>query len=110
MIRQLSEISPIITSHAVGLKKVLLSNAEAESGLTQIAVTELKAGEIAKAHVHEDMEEAFFVLEGELEARINNEISTCKHGCFIFVHKGTSHEIKAITDVRFMTIGCEIRD
>lgn len=110
MIRHLNDIIPIITSHAVGLKKVLLSNAEAESGLTQIALTELKAGEIVKVHVHEDMEEAFFVLEGELEAKINNEISTCKSGCFIFVPKGTSHEIKAITDVRFMTIGCEIRD
>lgn len=109
MIRQLSEISPIITSHAVGLKKVLLSNAEAESGLTQIAVTELKAGEIAEAHVHEDMEEAFFILEGEIEATLNNSPSVCKGGDFIFIEKGIKHEMSAITDVKFMTIGCEIK-
>ena len=47
MKRSLQDIAPIITSHAVGQKRVLLSKAESGCGLTQIAVTDLSAGEAA---------------------------------------------------------------
>ena len=45
MLKHLNDIEPVATSHGVGLKRVLLSKAETEAGLTQIAVTRLKAGE-----------------------------------------------------------------
>ncbi len=108
MIRKLSDIHPIPTSHGVGQKRVLLSSSESGCSLTQIAVTELKQGEIATAHVHPDMQEAFYVIEGQLEINLDGQKTTCQKDTFVYVDKCTSHEIKALTDSRLMTIGCVI--
>lgn len=108
MIRHLNDISPILTSHGVGQKRVLLSSSEAGCSLTQIAVTTLKEGEIATAHIHPDMQEAFYVLEGEIDVVLDGKHTSCNKDAFVYVEKCTSHEIKAITDCRIMTIGCVI--
>lgn len=83
-------------------------SARKESGcaITQIAITDLKAGEVAKAHVHEDMQEGFYVMSGELDMVLDGIIEHCKAEDFVWVHCGTRHELRAQTDVRVMTIGC----
>ena len=63
MIRSLNDIEPINTSHGAGKKRVLLASNESGCSLTQIAVTDLAAGEVATAHVHPDMQEGFYVLD-----------------------------------------------
>ena len=108
MIRNLNDISPILTSHGVGQKRVLLSSSEAGCSLTQIAVTTLKEGEIATAHIHPDMQEAFYVLEGDMEVILDGKPTLCNKDTFVYVEKCTSHEMRAITDCRIMTIGCVI--
>ena len=118
MKRSLSDIQPIITSHAVGQKRVLLSKDEAGCGLTQIAVTDLSAGEVALAHIHPDMQEGFYVLDGDLDVTLNvdstgsptDNLLHCHKDDFVYVEYGTAHELRAITDVRVMTIGCEIKE
>lgn len=109
MKRSLNNIVPIPTSHNAGMKRVLLAANESDCPITQIAITDLKAGEIAEAHVHEDMQEGFYVLSGELDIVLDGEIEHCKAEDFVYVKCGTSHELRAITDVRVMTIGCESR-
>ena len=108
MIRKLDDISPILTSHGVGQKRVLLSSNESGCYLTQIAVTSLKEGEIATAHIHPDMQEAFFVLDGEIDVALDGKHTIITKDTFVYVEKCTSHEMKAITDCRIMTIGCVI--
>lgn len=108
MRRSLKNISPVITSHAVGEKRVLLSRDESGCDLTQIAVTDLQAGETALAHIHPDMQEGFYVLEGELDVMLNDEVLHCHKDDFVYVENGTAHELHAITKVRVMTLGCEI--
>lgn len=108
MIRQLSEVIPVITSHGVGQKRILLSSIESGCSLTQIAVTELKAGEVATAHVHSDMQEAFFILEGELKAILDDKEEILHQETFVYVERCTNHEFMALADCRIMTIGCEI--
>ncbi|MDY5632938.1 MAG: type I phosphomannose isomerase catalytic subunit [Bacteroidaceae bacterium] len=108
MIRHLSDIIPVPTSHSVGLKRILLAASESGCSLTQIAITELKAGEIATAHVHPDMQEAFYVLAGELEMCLNGEKTTCRAEDFVLVEKCVNHELMAITDVRILTVGCVV--
>ena len=108
MIRNLNDISPVLTSHGVGQKRVLLSSSEAGCSLTQIAVTTLMEGEIAVAHIHPDMQEAFYVMEGEMEVVLDGKHTLCNKDTFVYVEKCTSHEMKAITDCRIMTIGCVI--
>ena len=110
MYRSLRDIPAVITSHAVGQKRVLLSKEETGCCLTQIAVTDLSAGEIALAHIHPDMQEGFYVLEGDLDVMLNGEVSHCHKDDFVYVENGTAHELRAITAVRVMTIGCEIKE
>jgi mannose-6-phosphate isomerase len=108
VIRHLADITPVTTSHGVGQKRVLLSSNESGCSLTQIAVTELKAGEIAAAHVHPDMQEGFYVLDGELEVYLDGIKTICSRDTFVYVEKCTSHEMRALTNSRIMTIGCVI--
>lgn len=108
MKRSLSDIPVINTSHNVGEKRVLLAANESGCSLTQIAITDLKKGEIASAHIHPDMQEGFYVLSGELEVKLDGKSEICKEEDFIYVTSGTIHEIKALTDVRIMTIGCVV--
>lgn len=108
MKRSLKDIKPTVTSHEVGLKRVLLAANESGCSLTQIAVTELKAGEIAAAHIHPDMQEAFFVMEGDLDVTLDEQVTHCHKDDFVYVPSCTSHELKAITDVKVMTLGCVV--
>lgn len=96
------------SSHKVGMKRVLLAAEESGCAITQIAITNLKAGEMAQAHVHEDMQEGFFVMSGKLDILLGGELMHCKEGDFVWVKYSISHELRAITDVRVLTIGCKL--
>lgn len=104
----LCDIQAVKTSHDVGEKRVFVAANESGCSLTQIAVTDLKAGEVAVAHIHPDMQEGFFVLSGEIDVTLDGIIEHCKAEDFVYVQSGTAHELKAITDVRILTIGCVI--
>ena len=106
MKKSLEYIQPIPTSHNAGLKRVLLSAKESGCAITQIAVTDLKAGEVAAAHTHADMQEGFYVLSGVLDIVLEGATEHCLEEDFVWVPCGISHELRAITDVRVMTIGC----
>ena len=108
MKRSLNDITPVATSHNAGMKRVLLSAQESGCGITQIAITDLKAGEVAEAHTHADMQEGFYVLSGELDIVLDGITEHCQAEDFVYVKCGTSHELRAVTDVRVMTIGCEV--
>lgn len=108
MKRSLTEIQPIPSSHKVGLKRVLLAAEESGCSITQIAVTDLKAGEVAETHVHEDMMEGFYVMNGELDMVLDGEVEHSKEEDFVWVECGVCHELRAVTDVRMMTIECTL--
>ena len=109
MMRSLNDITPVATSHNAGMKRVLLPAQESGCGITQIAITDLKAGEVAEAHAHADMQEGFYVLSGELDIVLDGVIEHCQAEDFVYVKCGTSHELRAVTNVRVMTIGCEVK-
>ena len=107
MKRTLEKIKPVSTSHKVGMKRVLLGADESDCAITQIAITDLRAGDVAEVHVHEDMQEGFYVLSGILDIVLGEDTEHCMEDDFVYVKRGMSHELRAITDVRVMTIGCE---
>ena len=72
---------------------MLLSKSKAGCGLTQIAVIYLSAGEVALAHIHPDMQEGFYVLEGDLDVTLNGETLHCHKEDFVYVECGTAHEL-----------------
>jgi len=51
----------------------------------------LQPGQDFTAHYHNFMEENFFILEGELEIHIDEEIFQCKEGDFIHVDPKKVH-------------------
>lgn len=50
--KKLIDIHPTVTTHHIGKKYILLTSEETNTDLTQIAVTQLKAGETAEEHLH----------------------------------------------------------
>ena len=108
MQRHLHDISPLSTSYEMGLKRVLLSANESGCSITQIAVLELKAGERSAQHIHPDLQDAFFILDGEIDITIDGQVHHCQKEDFIFVEHLKAYELHAITDVRMLAMGCVI--
>lgn len=108
MKRSLNDVLPVPSSHKVGLKRVLLAAEESSCTITQIAVTDLRAGEVAHAHIHSDKQEGFYVMSGSLDITLDGDTLNCSKDDFVWVESGTSHELRAVTDVRMMTIGCAV--
>lgn len=109
-IKRLSDILPQLTNHKVGLKRVLVSQEEMVSDITQIAVTVLRAGEETERHCHPTMEEFFFFQSGRLVLTVEEETRICGPGDFVMVGCGERHQLKAIEDTELLTIGCAIKD
>lgn len=104
--KKLSAIIPQLTSHNVGLKRVLVCNDETESDITQIAVTTLRAGEKIDKHRHESMEECFLFVKGKATLTVEDKKLNCTNGDFVAVRCGEAHHLKTIEDTELITIGC----
>lgn len=105
IIRLLSETQPQPTAHQIGLKQVLLANDETPSSITQISVTTLREGEQVEEHVHKTMDEHYLFLSGEGCFVLNGEEIECKEGLFLLVPAGTPHCMRAVTELKCITIG-----
>lgn len=108
--KNLSDIIPQLTSHGCGEKRVLMGKDDTDTDMTQVAVTRLKAGECVEEHAHDTMEEMFFVLEGEMRMTIDGHETACTENDFIHIKAGTRHGLKAMSDVRLMTVGCAVKE
>ena len=108
MKRNLHDTPQLSTSYEMGLKRVLLSANESGCSITQVAVIELKAGEHSAKHIHPDLQDLFFILEGEIDITIDDKIHHCGKEDFVFVEHLKSYELHAITDVRMLAMGCVI--
>ena len=109
MKKKIIDIIPISTTHDIGEKWILLNNQETSTPLTQIAVTRLKAGEMAKAHLHPTMEEFFLFQKGDAIMTVGKKQIMCSCGDFISIPASTLHSLKATTDIEIITIGCVIK-
>lgn len=106
--KNIKELPIITTTHGVGEKRVLLNSQETSTPLTQITVTRLKAGEMAKEHLHPTMEEFFLFQKGDAIMTVGEEQIACSSGDFISIPANTPHALKAITDIEIITIGCAV--
>lgn len=108
MKRSIKDIQALGTSYEMGLKRVLLSSNESGCSITQVAVLELKAGERSAKHIHPDLQDLFFILDGEIDITIDGTVHHCGKEDFVFVEHLKSYELHAITDVRMLAMGCVI--
>ena len=105
IIKDIEKIEAIPTSHQIGLKKVLLSDSETISNITQIAVTSLSANEKIEKHIHPTMDEHYIFISGKGIIYIDDETFECTAGTFILVPANSQHNLEVITDMKFITIG-----
>ena len=108
MRRNLHQITPATTSYEMGLKRVLLSSNESGCSITQIAVIDLKAGEKSAMHIHPDLQDVFYILDGTLEVTIDGQANLCHKDDFIFIEHLQTYQLHAITDVQMLAMGCVI--
>lgn len=109
-IKHLKDVECVKTSHGCGEKRVLMAKDETETDVTQVAVTQLKAGESVEEHTHDTMEEMFFVLDGSVVITADGTEEICKKGDFIHIKARTPHCLKALSDIKLMTVGCAIKE
>ena len=108
MRRNINDITPATTSYEMGLKRVLLSANESGCSITQIAVIDLKAGEKSAMHIHPDLQDVFYILDGTIEVTIDGEVNTCQKDDFIFIEHLKTYQLHAVTDVKMLAMGCVI--
>ena len=105
--RHSAQIEFIPTSHGVGEKRIIATQADVGKPITQIARTLLHAGEHVAIHVHPTMDEHFFFLEGECHVTIDGNTYNCVADDSLFIPAGCNHQIDVVKDTLMLTIGIE---
>ncbi len=69
-----------------------------DSGSRQLGIFEsvFPAGKGAFVHLHHHYEEAFYVLEGEIEYRLGERLVRATPGAWVFVPSGVVHAFKNV--------------
>ena len=57
-------------------------------------------------HVQVDEDEAFYVLDGEVEFEVDGAVVTATPGTFAFVARGAAHTFRVLTDTARMLVIC----
>lgn len=100
-------ICPIPTSHGIGEKRVIATQAEVGKPITQIARTLLHAGEQVALHIHPTMDEHFFFIKGNCCVSIEGTTYSCLADDYLFIPAGYNHQINVVEDTLMLTIGIE---
>ena len=83
----------------------VLAAGEATGGAFTLAEFTGGAGVWTVPHVHRDMEESFFILDGEFMFAVGQQQIQAGPGSYILVPRGTRHEITAgASGGRFLTL------
>lgn len=91
--KKIEELKDEGVSHDPGiLKRVFIRN-HVLPNITNISQAILKPNQIVSAHVHQDMYEVFYIIDGEGLMIINGKKIALNKGCFIAVEPGEEHSI-----------------
>ena len=69
-----------------------------ETGARNLAIWhgEIEQDGVAELHVHEAMEQAFYILDGEARFEIDGEQHKVRKGNLVFIPRNTPHEMTSI--------------
>lgn len=90
------------------LKKVLARRSDlAEGNIQMINWAMLPTGKSFSPHYHEDMEEVFIILSGEVEITIDGESDKLFKGDLVIIPSRAVHQMKNIstTNVEYIAMG-----
>ena len=57
-------------------------------------------------HVQVDEDEAFYILDGEVEFEVDGQVALATPGTFAFVARGAAHTFRVLTDTARMLVIC----
>jgi quercetin dioxygenase-like cupin family protein len=93
-------------NYAGGLVSVLISGEDTDSQFALIEAVQ-KPGAEPPIHTHENEDETFYVLEGEMSVLVGDSVHRLSTGDFIFLPRGVRHTFrvksKAARALNFMT-------
>ena len=71
-----------------------------ETGARNLAIWhgEVGLGGVGEMHVHEEMEQAFYILDGEARFEIDGEEDEVGKGNLVFVPQNTPHQMTSVGD------------
>lgn len=101
----LADIVPIKTSHNIGEKRVLFSRLEADTPITQIAITRLNVGDHVENHSHPTMDEHFIIINGKCKIIVDRIEYICDSRSYIYVPSMKEHAVEVLENVELLTIG-----
>ncbi len=83
--------------HTKTIDKKLVSE---ETGARNLAIWhgEVGSGGKGKMHVHEEMEQAFYILDGEARFEIDGEEHRVRKGNLVFVPQNKPHQMTSVGD------------
>lgn len=73
----------------------LLAGTAATSGRVTVIESAVPPGDETPRHMHDEMDEAFYVLEGEYTISCADETFTTTPGCFVYLPHGLPHSWRA---------------
>lgn len=80
----------------VGDTYTLKARAGMTGGVVALVEASIPAGSGPPPHVHQNEDEAYYVLEGELEVLDGEETFVARPGSFVFVPRGTVHRFRNV--------------
>jgi quercetin dioxygenase-like cupin family protein len=89
--RELPTYSP--PAHSRTTNRRLLGPGPSGSDRVEVVLGELEYGGQADPHVHPDLEQAFFVLQGKAEVEIEAQKTVVGPEDFVFLPPGTVHRV-----------------
>ena len=87
------------TRNAPGLQIEFLATKEQTNGAYSLLLGRIRKGAEPAMHVHENEDEAFYLLDGEMIVTIGDKDYHAKPGDFIFLPRKIPHTQKLITDM-----------
>jgi len=89
--------------NALMTTKATMSETAGAYSLTEHLVT---AASNPPMHVQTDEDEAFFILDGEVEFEVDGRVVRAGPGTFAFVARGAAHTFRVLTDTARMLVIC----
>lgn len=107
----LQDIQIVPTHNGSVYKRVLIQKGEAESDLIYMNEAYLHPNMKIEPHMHDDMEEFYYFLEGEGLMYVGNEVEKIKAGDRVIVPIKQTHSVENNGDktILFITFGVKVR-
>ena len=89
--------------NALMTTKAAMSETAGAYNLSEHVVT---AASNPPMHVQMDEDEAFYILEGEIEFEVDGQVTVAAPGTFAFVARGAAHTFRVLTPTARMLVIC----